>query len=226
MHCGIISKQTRARVETKDSYKPNQPGVIGSQIIECGLTSTELSFVNKYAVPLMDAVHENPPLEKLADSFWSLCVLENDRAKILDQKASSLMGLASIAAAVLAMVGNPAGGISISLLWARAVSLALFACTVGACLFAFLVRQYGSFNDQDVFGALSAHKEPVGDMVPFVDRDVYRCFLKETILQRWFIYRRHCNANDVKANRVLFAQILALVSVLSLFAQIAIVIFS
>ena len=215
------NKQIRASDQTSGK---------GSQPLARGLTSAELSFINKVAIPSMDGVKENSPLEHLADSFWALCTWENDRAKALDQKASSLMGLSSIAAAILAMAGNYSGELSSALLLARGISLVLFAFTIGTCLYALLIKQYGSFNDEDVFEALNAHKGPVGDTVPltvpFTDMNVYRCYLRETILQRWLIYRVHCDTNDNRAKRVLLAQKLALVAVLSLLAQILIVVLS
>jgi hypothetical protein len=185
----------------------------------------ENAFMNDFAIPILDKITDSNTLEKFADSFWSLCVWENDRAKALDQKASSLLGLSSIAAAVLAVGGDSVNNLALALLSARAASLLLFALTVASCIYALFLRNYGEFLSKDIFLSLSADKDPVGDIRPFQEKDSYRCYLRETTLQRWLIYKWHSDANDKKAKRVWVSQLLALLAVLSLLVQIIYILF-
>ena len=184
----------------------------------------ELAFMNEVAVPYLNKVSDDAILEKLADAFWDLCLWENDRAKTLDTKASYLLGLSGIAGAVVALGGGgeaPAG----ALLGWQCASLILFAVTAAASVFALLGRGYGSFNDEDVFSSVCANAEPVGEIVAFSDKNQKSCFLRETILQRWLIYRWHGQVNDSKYKRVVFAQVSALVSIVSLLGYIGVFVF-
>lgn len=186
----------------------------------------EIDFMNKVAVPILDGTQDEESLKDLSETFWNLCLWEKQRAKILDTKASYLLGLSSIAAAVVAVGGVAQTITHPNLLLAGGISLGLFTITVAASLLAHLRKGYGGFNDQDVFMSLRAHHEPVGDIKAFQDKDPRRCFLRETILQRWLIYRWHSDANDSKFHRLVVAQVLAVLSVVSLFGYLAIVLFS
>lgn len=185
----------------------------------------EIKFMNDKAIPVLDSVKDDKTLGDLAGTFWNLCLWENDRAKTLDSKAISLLGLSSIAAAVVAVGGiGQVGGLP-GLLWARCVSLVLFAVTVAASLYSTLGRHYGTFSDEDVIASLRAHEQPVGEIRPFEDKDPRRCFLKETILQRWLVYRWHEDVNDARFKWLRFAQIMAVVSVLSLVGYVVLALY-
>jgi hypothetical protein len=193
------------------------------QRIERAPSKGELAFMNDVAIPKLDKVEDNDILQGLADNFWQLCLWENDRAKTLDSKASSLLGLSSIAAAVVAVAGESATPGPTALFLARCLSLVLFTATVAVCVLALRLRAYGGFNDEDMFASVCAHEAPIGDVKPFQDKDETRCFLKETILQRWLIYRWHSDENDRKAGRVVTAQTMAFLAVASLFGYIVVV---
>lgn len=190
------------------------------QRIERVPSERELSFMNNDAIPMLDSVSDDSILEKLSETFWNLCIWEKDRASALDTKAASLLGLSSIAAAVVAVsAGTPSQSIP-SLLIIRCISVGFFTLTVAACIYTLLVRLYGSFNDYDVIAAIKTHDKPLGNVNPFSDKDPKRCFLKETILQRWLIYRWYSDINDCKFKRLRAAQFMALASVLSLLVYI------
>ena len=71
-----------------------------------------------------------------------------------------------------------------------------------------------------MFSAVAAHTKPVGPLPPFADKDPFRCYLRETILQRWLIHRGHSDVNDVKAQRVNVAQMIDFLSVATLLVHI------
>ena len=193
------------------------------QIIKHVPSDREMEFMNIDAIPILDGTQDDKSLEDLSQTFWNLCLWEKGRADILDTKASYLLGLSSIAAAVVAVGGVAQAANSIKLLWPGGISLGFFAITVIASLIALLGKEYGAFNDKDVFLSLRAHQEPIGEIKAFEDREPRRCFLKETILQRWLIYRRYSDKNDTKFRRLVVAQKLAVLSVLSLFGYLVIV---
>jgi hypothetical protein len=191
------------------------------QIIESVLSDREMEFMNSIAIPILDATQDERSLEDLSETFWNLCQWEKERADILDTKASYLLGLSTIAAAVVAVGGIAQTAIDAKLLWAGAISLTFFTLTVIASLYALLGQKYGGFVDRDVFSSLHAHIKPVGRIKAFRDKDPRRCFIRETILQRWLIYRGYSDANDSKFRRLVVAQVLAILSVLSLFGYLA-----
>ena len=80
--------------------------------------------------------------------------------------------------------------------------------------------KFGGFYDKDVFEALGAYRNPVGATPPFVDADPYRCFLRETSLQRWLAYRTRCDVNDRKYKKLLLAQASAVIAVIGLLAVV------
>lgn len=186
----------------------------------------ETEFMNSVAIPILDGTKDEKSLENLSETFWNLCLWEKGRTNILDTKASYLLGLSSIAAVVVAVGGTAQAMIHTNLLLAGAISLGFFTMTVVASLFALLGKKYGAFNDHDIFESLRAHQQPVGQIKAFEDKDPRRCFLREIILQRWLIYRWHTDANDSKFSRLVVAQVLAVLSVVSLFGYLAIVLLS
>ena len=201
------------------SRDPNEDG----QVIARPLSDRETNFMNSVAVPRLDGTQDEKSLEDLSLTFWNLCLWEKARADILDTKASYLLGLSSIAAAVIAVGGIAGGTNQTYLLLPSGISLGLFAITVVLSLITLRGRGYGAFNDTDVFDSLRAHLQPVGKVKPFEDKDPRRCFLRETILQRWLIYRWYGQANDSKFKWLLGAQVFAVVSVLSLFGLLWVV---
>jgi hypothetical protein len=167
----------------------------GAQQGTLPLTPTELAFIQNTAFPRLDATETEKSLEKLAEVLWNLCLWERQRTTSLDTKAATLTGLSSLAAAVVSASTLP--GVN----RAEAVS---------------------GFFDADVFAALEAYKTPVGDMPKFHDADPYRCFLRETVLQRWLIYRNYCDSNDRKSRHLAVAQWSAAIAVASLLATLTI----
>jgi len=195
------------------------------QVIDRVPSYRELEFMNSVAIPRLDETNDEKTLEDLAETFWNLCLWEKGRADILDTKASYLVGLSSITAAVVAVGGVAGADMGSTVLIAIGVSLALFAITVVLSLFALGGKKYGAFLDKDVFGSLHAHEAPIGKIKAFEDKDPRRCFIREIILQRWLIYRWHHDANDQKYNQLVHAQVSAVISVCSLLAILVVVFF-
>jgi len=185
------------------------------------LSAADQAFICKIAVPHLAKVETEETLSELARTFWKLCTWENDRAKMLDGKASSLLGTSGIAAVVVGLGGSALASGWTPLLFATCASLALFAATVFFCLLSLAPRKYGSFNDEDVFASICANESPVGDVPSFNDENQHSCFMKETILQRWLIYRWHSDMNDRRFKWLRVAQILAMLAVASLFLHLA-----
>jgi hypothetical protein len=188
------------------------------QPIEIPLSDSQAIFITNVALPQLNAIRDKRIAERLADSFWNLCTWESDRAKSLDSKASGLLGLTSIAAAVVTVGGIGIGDRNQLIL--RCISICLFLATVITCLFAILGKKYGSLVDREIFESISAHKTAVGPIPRFKSRDQYICYLGETILQRWLLFRKHVERNDRKFKWVLAAQIVAVVAVASLLSNV------
>jgi hypothetical protein len=187
-----------------------------AQRIERELTAAEREFMNTDVIPKLDKTQDDRVLKDLSDTYWNLCQWEKQRADILDTKAGSLLGFASIAAAVLAAGAVGASHALDAIAIARMLSLLLFASAVALAIVALAVQQYGTFVDRDVFDATLSHEAPVGEITPFADKDPYRCYLREMTLQRWLIYRWYGEQNDEKAQWLKRAQYVALGAVLSL----------
>jgi hypothetical protein len=184
---------------------------------EAPLTPAQIAFMTTVAIPQLDEA-DSRVAEKLADSVWNLCLWENDRAKTLDTKASALLALSTIAAAVVSIGANTVLSGTITIM--RIVSITLFLGTVLFCLFTLLGRKYGGFLDEDLFEAITAKNRPVGTLPPFKSKDQYTCYLNETILQRWLVYRKHASQNDSKYKWLRIAQFGALLSVASILVTI------
>lgn len=176
----------------------------------------EIEFMKTVAYPRLNETIDDRSLEKVCEALWNICLWEKQRADILDTKAKDLLGLSSLAAAVIAFGGNVVDPQVGTLLLVRAVPLILFIFAVILSIIALLGVKYGGFYDRDVFNALDAHRNPVGDLHPFSDLDPYRCFLRETSLQRWLVQRSFSNRNDIKYRRLLYAQIAALIATVSM----------
>lgn len=204
------------------SHGSNEKG----QVITRVPSKREMEFMNSVAIPMLDGTQDEKSLELLFETFWNLCLWENERKSMLDAKASYLLGLSTIAAAVIAVGGGAQALMHTKLLLAGGISLGFFTLTVVASLVALFGKKYGAFNDQDVFKSLCSHEEPVGPIKAFEDKDQRRCFLREITLQRWLIYRWYSDGNDTKYGRLVVAQILAFLSVLSLFGYLATVLLS
>ncbi len=180
----------------------------------------ERAFISKVALPRLNGIKDDRIAEKLAEDFWNLCKLEIDRLKILDSKASALLGLSSIAAAVVSV--GAVGSSSHLQTWLRCGSIALFVTTVVLCLVALIGRIYGALIDEEVFSSIDSNKVRKGRRHRFTSKKQYLCFLNETILQRWVVYRKHSVRNKSKARWLLAGQIAAVLSVLSLFGVIVV----
>ncbi|MCP4651372.1 MAG: hypothetical protein GY853_15005 [PVC group bacterium] len=195
-----------------------------AQSIDMGIPQQEIDFMNNHAIPILDDTFDEDSLKDMADIFWNLCLWEKGRADILDTKASYLLGLSSIAAAVIAVGGLAKTDISTPMIWAGGFSLLLFVLTVIASLYTLLGRLYGGFSDIDIFDALRAYRNPVGNINEFKDNHPRRCFLKELTLQRWMIRKSYNDVNNERFKILKKAQILALSSVASLIIYLLIAI--
>ncbi len=189
----------------------------GAQEID-SLTPAEHDFINNTAFPVLDATDSERALEKLGDGLWNLCLWEAQRTTALDTKAAALLNLSSLATVVVAAVSALGPGVNHNraVLIALSPSVILFIITVLLSIRAQGVARLGGFLDIDVFEALSACRKPVGSTPPFKDSDEYRCFLRETAIQRWLVYRQRCDQNDSKSRRLGAAQLSAAFAVASL----------
>lgn len=172
--------------------------------------------MNTVAVPQLNKVSDSAILSSMANDFWALCQGENDRGKQIDTKALSLLGMASVAATLVAIPSATLQSLAPIILIARSLSLCLFAIAVVACVYCARARTYGGFLEEDIFASLTAHEKPVGDIPPFSDTDQALCFLRETILQRWLIYRKWSTTNDTKYRLLRWAQGFAMSAVICL----------
>ena len=180
-----------------------------AQIVNSPLTKSELEFINTVAIPALNKTQDEKSLHDLSNNFWNLCQWEKGRADILDSKASYMFGISSIAAAIVTF-----GAVVVAkFLVVAAVCLAAVAITLIMALIALTGKSYGSFIDKDIFDSLGAHSKAVGPIDAFTEKDPYRCYLRETILQRWLIYRSYCNNNDEKYTQLVRAQIIAVIAV-------------
>ena len=116
----------------------------------------ERAFISKVALPRLNGIKDVRIAEKLAEDFWNFCGLEIDRVKILDTKASALLGLSSIAAAVVSV--GAVGSSSQLQIWLRCGSIFLFLITVVLCLVALIGRIYGALIDEEVFSSIDSNK--------------------------------------------------------------------
>jgi hypothetical protein len=180
----------------------------------------ERAFISEVVFPRLNGIKDDRIAEKLAEDFWNLCALEIDRLKILDTKANALLGLSSIAAAVVSV--GTIGSSSQLLTWLRCGSIALFITTVVLCLVALVGRIYAAFVDEEIFSSIDSNKVRKDQRHHFTSKKQYLCFLNETILQRWVVLRRRSAKNDSKARWLLAGQIAAVLSVLSLFAVVVV----
>lgn len=174
--------------------------------LDVELTLEQIRFLKIVAQPKLNAVPDEDTLKHFADVWWNLCQWEKQRADVLDGKAQSLVGLASIASA---LIGLGAGQLTPGLpSFFRVLAAVTFLLTVLFSVSALRVRQVAGFLDSDVFLALNA--TPVlKDTLGFKDDDPFRNYLRETSMQRWFVYDSFKTASSTKAARVRRAQYLA-----------------
>ncbi|MGV7240930.1 hypothetical protein [Caballeronia sp. M23-90] len=141
------------------------------------LTEKQIEFIQKVAHPRLDAVPgaDTEILKHFSDVWWNLCLWEKQRADVLDGKAQSLVGLASIASALVGLstltTGAEPGEI-------RAWAACMFLVTVLLAIWALLVSNHGGFLDYEVFDALTAGAKPVGVTPPFTDKNAGGSCLK------------------------------------------------
>jgi len=180
-------------------------GSLGEQIK--ALSRADDRLIQQVAFPKLDATTDSEVLRHFADVWWNLCLWEKQRADVLDGKASALLGLSSIASAVVAAtaVGAPA----------RLLAVILFLGAAACAVWALLARDHGGFLDQDVFGALTAATAPLGTP-PFKDADVLRSYLREIVMQRAVVYANFKLASKRRSSAVLVAQLLSLAAVVCL----------
>ncbi|HEM7884022.1 hypothetical protein [Burkholderia cenocepacia] len=181
----------------------------------------QIDFLNGVAFPRLDAVKSSDidMLRHFNDAWWNLCLWEKQRADVLDGKAQSLVGLASIASALVGL-STVLPGTTQNLI--RTLAACMFLVTVILAIWALFVSEYGGFYDREVFEALAANTIPVGIAPAFTDQSSeFASYLKEMAMQRWLIYSQYKKASRKKAFRVTVAQLSAGVAVALVFAFIA-----
>lgn len=170
------------------------------------LTPAQRAFLSQVAYPNLNKSPTcDDQLKHIADVWWNLCQWEKQRADVLDGKAQSLVGLASIASAVVAVVGPTMAS---SANWGgafRFLAVLAFLVTAICAVRALRIADHGGFYDIDVFNALGIHASPT-DPAASVDKDPFRTYLREIAAQRWLVYSMYKSASAVKAEKIVVAQ--------------------
>jgi hypothetical protein len=172
------------------------------------LTPEEIRFLNEVAFPALDATKDDDTLKHFADVWWNLCLWEKQRADVIDAKATGLLGLSSIASAVVAATNLTGQG--------RAIAASLFLIAAICAVIALFVRDHSGFVDTEVFGALAAGTKPVGVSKKFSEEHAFRGYLREIVMQRWLIYRNFKSVSETRAKFVQGAQGFAVLAILVL----------
>lgn len=193
----------------------------GAQCEVDPLSASEQEFIRGIGFESLNRPLDERALERFSEVLWNLCLWERQRTTAIETKAAALIGLSTLAAAVVSVGFTGATPLSKAVTVFRLVSVSLFVLTVLLSLFTQRVVTLGGFSDRDVFAALAAHEKPVGTTPKFADIDPYRDFLREVALQRWCVYRTFCDGNDAKASRLAWAQLAAALAVFSLLATIS-----
>jgi len=192
-----------------------RPSTAFKQPVRKQISTQEQAFLREVAFARLDATVDKESLQHVCGSFWDLCLWEKQRASTIDTKAAGLLGLSSVASAIVTAVTPGSSAIA---LVTGAVGFYLFAAILAAI--ALLVANYGTFIDGDVFDALHAHHTPVGKLPPFTDHDPFNCYLRETTMQRWLVYRWYGTENDAKAKWLLRSQVSSVIAVALLFGAV------
>jgi hypothetical protein len=171
------------------------------------ISREEQAFIDDVAFKKLDAVKDDETLKHFADVWWNLCLWEKQRADVIDSKAGSLLGLASVASAVVAATGLSGSG--------RPIAVTLFLIAAAFALWALLARDHGGFLDLEVFEALTAATEPVGTPTSS-DPDPKRSYLREITLQRWLIYTGFKKVSKTRSGYVKVGQFFAVAAIASL----------
>lgn len=181
----------------------------------------ERRFLIEIAHSNLDKVSATDTLKHFSDVWWNLCSWESTRAGVLDGKAQGLLTLASIVGAVVT-VSAAFGGDQVAGAYWRAAAIFLFILAAGIAVWALRIVDHSGFNDRGVFDALT-YDGAAADWFPeFQDKDPFRLYLREIIMQRWSIYRRFKNASREKARRISIAQNTALAGAVLLAASVVI----
>jgi hypothetical protein len=174
------------------------------------LTDAHKEFLDAVAFPNLNRCNSDDALKHIADVWWNLCLWEQKRSDVLDTKAQNLLGLASIASALVAVAGPIAGTSPITDVL-RISSVIGFLVTAILAILALRVSAQAGFYDKDVFDALSLH-DVAGNPAMLHDPDPFRCYLRDIAAQRWVIYSGFMSASSTRAKRVENAQLLAVTS--------------
>lgn len=184
----------------------------GGEKVANPLTSEQIEFLSDVARPNMDATQDNDTLKNFADVWWNLCQWEKQRADVLDGKAQTLIGMATIAGTVVT-VAVPVIGANGPGAVLRVASVFCFLLASVLAVGSLQVKDYGGFLDGDVFGALTIGKQPPGLLPPLKDTDPFRSYLREIVMQRWLIYSGFKKVSAQKTGRIAWAQNLVLIAV-------------
>lgn len=190
------------------------PKASSGEVLVQPITEEQRKFLDDCVYPSLNKTNSNEPLEHIAEVWWNLCQWERQRADTLDSKAQGLLGLSSIAGAVVGVVAPrlELGGLS-AVLYGSAILA--FLATAFLAIYAYRISDHGGFLDSDVFGALSLF-EKKEDPAASTDPDPFRVYLRDTAVQRWLVYRSFKSASNRKAKQIDNAQVAALAALISL----------
>lgn len=181
---------------------------VAGEKLKVKLKPQQKLFIEQRAAQL-DGIDGDDVLKHFADNWWNLCQWEKQRLDVIDTKAQMLLGLSSIAMAILGTgFAEQSHGV-------RVIAAVGFLLTMVFALVALFVRQVGGFLDLDVFEALSASKVSVGTTPEFKDNNATRCYYRETAIQRWLVYDLYKKASAKKSGWVMAAQLVATLSVVA-----------
>ncbi|NPT34217.1 hypothetical protein [Paraburkholderia xenovorans] len=187
--------------------QPDSTVPLAGEPTKVKLTPEQELFIKQRAAQL-DEIKDAEVLKHFTENWWNLCQWEKQRLDVIDTKAQMLLGLSSIATAILGT------GFAEQSHIVRAIAAAFFFVTMALALISLFIRQVGGFRDLEVFQALQAFKEPVGSTPKFTDNDQGRCYYRELALQRWLVYDFYKTASKRKSPWVTWAQVTATLAVL------------
>jgi hypothetical protein len=168
-------------------------------------TEKEDAFLRTVAAPRLEAVKNAEILKHAADTWWNLCLWEKQRADAIDAKATGVLGLASVASAIIGVTGT------IGVTFWRVLAAVVFLLAAGVALWALRVKDHGGFADDLVFDALTS--VPSTGEPPVTNDPSYIGYLQQTIMQRWLVYNRFKAVSRHRAGLVFVAQSFAVIAV-------------
>lgn len=180
------------------------------------IDAAETAFLRELAAPRLESVTNVELLKHFADVWWNLCLWEKQRADAIDTKASGILGLASVASAIVAVGGGSTSQTSAS----RVAGAILFLASAALALFALRVRDYTGFADGQVFKALDSANAATQAPTDANDPALI-AYLQQVVMQRWLVYKGYKQTSNDRAKWVYSAQVAAGVAIVAVCVSIS-----